>query len=70
MSNNAEKLFEPWRGAKLSPGTEAAVLGSNGLSEGRFAIGSAASAWGGRACKLVEEGAVLCLQLEPSRVSL
>lgn len=60
MSNNAEKLSEPWRGAKLSPGTEAAIIDSNVLSEGRFAIESAASAGGGRACKPVEEGAVLC----------
>lgn len=69
-SNEAEKLSELWRGRKLSAGMGAAVIDSDVLSEGRLATSSAASAWGGRACKPAEEGAVLCQQLEPPRVSL
>lgn len=44
MSSEAEELSELWRGAKLSSGTEGAVVDSDVLSEGRFAVSSAASA--------------------------
>lgn len=74
MSSEVEELPELWRGAKLSPGTEGAITDSDVLSEGRFAVSSAASAWGERACKPEEEGAELlaagAFQSQPAKLSL